>query len=1405
MAALIVAGFTARLQKTEHSAAETASALQRYYPSAAAKHAPQTVETKFPARFDDTLTVSAGGAQVSVRPLDAQTSQATQAPDGSLIYANGFDSCDVSYRSMPGKTEEFMYVRRPVDSSSWSWELSIGDLRPLVQSNGAVAFVDAHNMPRMQISAPEGKDAKGRVLRCGDRLNVNLEPMLNGRARLTLSADLRGLDFPVAIDPSWSSVNPMGTARADHTATLLPNGKILVAGGMNSSTLNTAEVFDPSTGNWTPTANNMSSPRSGHVAVLMGNGLVLLAGGTNGSSLLLSADLYNPATNTFTPTGSMGTARTNARAVLLATPAVNPDVLVMGGELAPAGTSERYNETTGTWSVSGSMNTARQQFTATLLSTNNVLIAGGTDVSANNVFYTSAELYDPTANSGVGSFIALSAQMITGRFRHQAVVVNGGANVLMIGGFNNGLFPSTELYSVAGNTFLPTGSMTKARTEHRIGMLSNGKVLAVGCHDGSFAQVDLYDPVSGGTWGLTGSTLTPHTRHQLTSLADGRILVTGGFVGGFSSAVEIYDPKSEPVSTPIAANASNPLAITLQSVTIDDAGVTFPGASITNPTHGVISGTAPNLVYTSTPGYSGPDSFTFKSQDTFGLSKTGTISITVNSLVPTISFTSPDAAIAGSAGAFMLTVNGTNFVTSSKVNWNGSVRPTTFVSTTQLTATISASDVATAGTANVTVVNTAPGGGTSIAQPFTILGGALGQWIVTTTADSGAGSLRMALNDARSGDSILFDTTVFNLVNSNAATVINVLSQLPDMNKGNVTIDASNVRVTVNGSGAGSANGLQLVSNSNTVQGLTLVGFTKDGIYVTGNSNIIGGSRALPAAGTGPNGQGLRIAGNGAFGIEVAGGSSNIVKGCWIGLDASGSSSQPNLAGILIQQSGSNNQVGSTLADEANVISGNLYEGVTVSGAGTNNNLVMGNIVGASALITAGRSINVGTRDSGDLSDTLGGRSSAGNGSAGIFLSKGTNGTQVGGDTGQGNAIGYNGGNGVEVRATTSKFNSSKHNGISSNKKGGIALFDGSNNGIKPPIFDLVYRTGTGGRATGDSVGIHVEGHAAVDGAVEVFNDLEDQGGSLLGRSSCIGGIWKIDTTSSASMNLTATLTDTAGNTSTFSLFGPAPAFPTPVITSPLTVSAIAGISFAYTITATGTQPITFQAANLPDGLTLNGNLISGTPTTAGTYMVHITATNSAGTVSSTLVIAVVSSFTMDSDGDGVPDFLETLAGTDPNDATSAPVNSPLSVDKAQIKVVPTGSGDFIAVTLRFTLPSGTPALGGTATVQIGNVIKSNLTFGGPTKAPRSSTTLVVKTSTKGSSSVVVTFGVRGENLKAGLTTFGLTDITTPATGTSVTLPMAVALKTTTATYVAGSVVKLNYKSKKGKGGTAKK
>jgi hypothetical protein len=102
-----------------------------------------------------------------------------------------------------------------------------------------------------------------------------------------------------------------------------------------------------------------------------------------------------------------------------------------------------------------------------------------------------------------------------------------------------------------------------------------------------------------------------------------------------------------------------------------------------------------------------------------GGGESGAVTFTINNPAPTISSISPATAVAGS-GNFTLTITGTNFVTNSVVRWNGSPRPTTFVSSTQLTAAIPASDIATAGTANVTVFNPAPGGGESGAVTFTI-------------------------------------------------------------------------------------------------------------------------------------------------------------------------------------------------------------------------------------------------------------------------------------------------------------------------------------------------------------------------------------------------------------------------------------------------------------------------------------------------------------------------------------------------------------------------------------------------------------------------------------------------------------------------------------------------------------
>ncbi len=216
---------------------------------------------------------------------------------------------------------------------------------------------------------------------------------------LTNSAELYDPDTG-----TWSATGNLNTARYFHTATLLPNGKVLVAGGFksgfNGNFLNSAELYDPDTGTWSTTG-NLNTGRTAHTATLLANGKVLVAGGYNGffplgSTALNSAELYDPDTGTWSTTGNLNTGRTAHTATLLA----NGKVLVAGGfDVAVGGydgfddlnSAELYDPDTGTWSSSGNLNTGRTAHTATLLANGKVLVAGGGDgLSALN----SAELFD---------------------------------------------------------------------------------------------------------------------------------------------------------------------------------------------------------------------------------------------------------------------------------------------------------------------------------------------------------------------------------------------------------------------------------------------------------------------------------------------------------------------------------------------------------------------------------------------------------------------------------------------------------------------------------------------------------------------------------------------------------------------------------------------------------------------------------------------------------------------------------------------------------------------------------------------------------------------------------------------------------------------------------------------------
>jgi len=179
----------------------------------------------------------------------------------------------------------------------------------------------------------------------------------------------------------------MPAARAFHTATLLPNGKVLVAGGLGSggAALASAALYDPTANSWSATG-SMTGARSSHTATLLPNNKVLVAGGQNAGASLATAELFDPTAGTWSATGSMTDARSSHTGTLLS----NGTVLVAGGNPGPLNTAELYDPTAGTWSTTASMADARASHTGTLLSNGEVVVAGGEGASS---VLASAELY----------------------------------------------------------------------------------------------------------------------------------------------------------------------------------------------------------------------------------------------------------------------------------------------------------------------------------------------------------------------------------------------------------------------------------------------------------------------------------------------------------------------------------------------------------------------------------------------------------------------------------------------------------------------------------------------------------------------------------------------------------------------------------------------------------------------------------------------------------------------------------------------------------------------------------------------------------------------------------------------------------------------------------------------------
>ena len=258
--------------------------------------------------------------------------------------------------------------------------------------------------------------------------------------------------------------------------------------------------------------------------------------------------------------------------------------------------------------------------------------------------------------------------------------------------------------------------------------------------------------------------------------------------------------------------------------------------------------------------------------------------------------------------------------------------------------------------------------------------------VVTSVADSGAGTLRWCLENAASGATVTFDPAVF--PPTDPAT-IRPASRLPGVNAGNVTIDGSDAGVILDGSGClEPASGLFIPSDGNTVRGMQIVRFPSAGISITGSHNVIGGDRSQ---GRGPVGQGNLISGNGG-GVAINGGfgiaSSNTVVGNLIGTDLSGTKAFGNTGNGVFLPGGANNRIGGLDPRDRNIISANRNNGVTINGPGTRN-LVTGNYVGTdvSGTIALGNNGFGISMELGGFNNVVQGNLSSGNGRDGICIS----------------------------------------------------------------------------------------------------------------------------------------------------------------------------------------------------------------------------------------------------------------------------------------------------------------------------------------------------------------------------------------------------------------------------------
>ncbi|MEQ9318767.1 MAG: kelch repeat-containing protein, partial [Polyangiaceae bacterium] len=389
------------------------------------------------------------GLSVGVRMEGALPVDATPIRGGVVFRRGHVSGADVVVRASAFGVEDFVAFRERPAEERLRYQIALGDaVAGMRLFANSLELLDARGTPRLRVAPPYLIDAEGErgpvVLEVEDceydqdpRAPHRRPVVPPGASTCTLTVTWTGAPYPLVVDPFWTATGMMMAARQSHSSTLLSDGRVLVAGGLDGVPLSSAEVFDPMTETWSVTG-ALTGARHSHDGALLNDGRVLVAGGYDGPGTVATVETYDPVTGQWSATGSLQQQRANHSVVQLG----DGRVLAAGGvHTAELDVVELWDPATAQWSMAANLAVPRMQHEASMLLDGRVLVVGGELAGAE---LTSTEIYDPVAGAW-----ATVAMMGEPRVEHTATTLVDG-RVLVVGGWDGAAtLKSAEVFDPA--------------------------------------------------------------------------------------------------------------------------------------------------------------------------------------------------------------------------------------------------------------------------------------------------------------------------------------------------------------------------------------------------------------------------------------------------------------------------------------------------------------------------------------------------------------------------------------------------------------------------------------------------------------------------------------------------------------------------------------------------------------------------------------------------------------------------------------------------------------------------------------------------------------------------------------------------------------------------------------------